>query len=273
MKPKVIIMSGYGINCEKESKHAFEEAGAEAEIVHVNDLISKKKDMKNYNIMFFPGGFSYGDDTGSGNAFANKVKNNLWHSLQRFIAEKKLIIGVCNGFQIMSNLGLFALEDVDYGNRNNALLWNNQNRYEDRWIYLKHEDSRCVFTKNINLTRIPIAHGEGKFFCDEETLKKLESNKQIVFKYCDEKGNPANNIFPINPNGALKDIAGICDKSGRILGMMPHPERGLYSVNEPEFHMKKDKAIRNNKEVPKYIESNFQVFKNAVEYVVKQNGL
>lgn len=265
-------MSGYGINCETESAHAFEKAGADIEIIHINDLILKKKNMSDFDIMFFPGGFSYGDDTGSGNAFANKMRNNLWDELKQFIDDEKLIIGVCNGFQIMSNLGLFATTSSNYGERNNALLTNNHNKYEDRWVNLIHENSICVFTKDIKKTHIPIAHGEGKFYCDEKTLKELEDNKQIVFRYSKPDGKLANGEFPFNPNGALNDIAGICDKSGRILGMMPHPERGLYSITEPEYHKKK--VIKG--EQPEYIESNFKIFKNAVDYVIqnniKQNG-
>jgi phosphoribosylformylglycinamidine synthase subunit PurQ / glutaminase len=267
-QPKVLIMSGYGINCEKESAHAFEKAGAETEIIHINDLILKNKDMNEFDILFFPGGFSYGDDTGSGNAFANKIKNNLWPELKKFIEDKKLIIGICNGFQIMSNLGLFATNKTKYGQINNALLSNNHHRYENRWVNLIHEDSICIFTKGIELTHIPVAHGEGKFYCDEETLNEFKKNKQIVFRYCKPNKEIANNEFPFNPNGSLDDIAGICDKSGRILGMMPHPERGLYSINEPNFH--KNKII--NKSVKELIMSNFKIFKNAVEYVKNNNS-
>lgn len=263
----VLIMSGYGINCESESAHAFQKAGAKTEIIHINDLITNKNLIHKFNIIFFPGGFSYGDDTGSGNAFANKIKNNLWDEIIKFIDEGKLMIGICNGFQIMSNLGLFALPKQKYGIRNNALLWNDVNRYETRWVHLKHNDSICVFTKGINLTHIPIAHGEGKFYCDNETLKILKENKQIVFTYCDKKGNDANGVYPINPNGAVMDIAGICDKSGRILGMMPHPERGLYEINSPNYHLKKEILLRENKKINKFIESNFLIFKNAVEFV------
>jgi phosphoribosylamine--glycine ligase len=260
--PKVLIMSGYGINCETESKNAFELAGAKADIVHINDLISKKKKMSNYDIIMFPGGFSYGDDTGSGQAFANKIKNNLWEDLKQFINQKKLILGICNGFQIMTHLGLFA-----DGKRINAMESNNSNRYECRWVHIKHNNTNCVFTKDINMTHLPVAHGEGRFFCSIETLNKLKDNNQIVFTYCGEKGESAEGKYPLNPNGALADVAGICDKTGRIMGMMPHPERAIYSFNEPEFHLKKEKAKRNNQLLPEFIESNLKIFKNAVDYV------
>jgi len=181
---KVVIMSGYGINCEEESAHAFEQAGAEADIVHINDLINKKKRLADYDILMFPGGFSYGDDTGSGYAFANRIRNNLWDDLQEFIKAKKLILGVCNGFQIMTNLGLFS-----NGERINALLANNQNRYECRWVHIKHQDANCIFTKGITQNFLPIAHGEGRFYCDEQTVNKLKENNQIVFTYCYENGD------------------------------------------------------------------------------------
>ena len=266
MIPKVLIMSGYGINCETESKHAFEKAGAQAEIVHVNELMSGKKRMSDYNIIMFPGGFSYGDDTGSGNAFANKIKNNLWNDLTEFINAGKLILGICNGFQVMTHLGLFALPSGNYGTRINALQANTSNRYECLWVNIKHNNSNCVFTKGIAKTRLPVAHGEGRFVCSNEVLEELKKNNQIVFTYCDEQGNDADSIYPLNPNGAIEDIAAICDKSGRLMGMMPHPERAIYSSHEPEYHLKKEIAKRYKIEMSGIIASNFQVFRNAVEY-------
>jgi len=259
-------MSGYGINCETESKNAFELAGAKAEIVHINDLISKKKNMSDYDILMFPGGFSYGDDTGSGQAFADKIKNNLWDDLKQFIEDKKLILGVCNGFQIMTHLGLFDTEG-NYGNRISALESNNSNRYECRWVHIKHNNTNCVFTKDIDITHLPVAHGEGRFFCNSETLNKLKENNQIVFTYCDENKNPADQKYPLNPNGSMQDIAGICDNTGRIMGMMPHPERAVYSISEPEFHLKKEAAKRTDNKMPEFIESNLKIFKNAVDFI------
>ncbi|MBU1201992.1 MAG: phosphoribosylformylglycinamidine synthase I [Nanoarchaeota archaeon] len=266
MIPKVIIMSGYGINCETESAHAFEKAGAKCEIVHINDLISKKKRLLNYDIMMFPGGFSYGDDTGSGNAFANKLKNNLWDDLLEFINSKKLILGVCNGFQIMTNLGLFALEENTYGQRINAMQPNNSNRYECRWVHLKSKSEKCVFTRGIDKIHIPIAHGEGRFYCKQETFKKLKNNNQIVFTYCDESGLDAKGIYPNNPNGSMSDVAAICDFSGRIMGMMPHPERSIYSISAPDFQLKKEIAKRKGEVLPEMMEKVFLIFKNAVDY-------
>jgi len=262
---KVLIMSGYGINCESESAHAFELAGAEPDIVHINDLIAKKKQMKDYDIMMFPGGFSYGDDTGAGNAYAERLRNNLWDHLMEFVKDKKLILGVCNGFQIMTNLGLFAMPDHMYGERINALDANTQNRYVCRWVHLKKK-SDCVFTKGIEITHLPVAHGEGRFVCDDETLWTLMRNNQVVFTYCDNEGNNPDG-YPLNPNGSVADVAGICDKSGRIMGMMPHPERAIYQTSDPEFHLSKELAKREGRVLPEIIESNLLIFKNAVNAV------
>ncbi len=266
MKPKVLIMSGYGINCEAESAHAFELVDAKSQIVHINDLISKKVKLSDFQIIMFPGGFSYGDDTGSGNAFANKLKNNLWLDLIEFINSRKLILGICNGFQVMVHLGLFTLPHTFYGQRKYALLPNTNNRYECRWIYIKTNPSKCIFTKDIDMIHIPVAHGEGRFYCDQKILKKLKHNNQIVFRYCNAKGQKAKGFYPFNPNGALEDIAGICDKSGRLMGMMPHPERAIYLINDPEFHLKKEIAKNKGEKLPKFINSNLKIFKNAVEY-------
>ena len=268
MQPKILVMSGYGINCETETAHAFEKAGGLPEIVHINDIIRRKKNLVDYDIIVFPGGFSYGDDTGSGNAFANKLKNNLWEDIMEFINSGKLILGVCNGFQIMVSLGLFSLSGTEYGRRTAALLANTQDRYECRWVNIRHDNSRCVFTKGIGITHVPVAHGEGRFHCDDATLKKLKENNQIVFTYCDAAGGDAKG-FPENPNGSLENIAAICDTSGRIMGMMPHPERGLYAASEPEFHLKKELAKRKGIVLNEINEINFMIFRNAVEFARK----
>lgn len=265
VNPDVLVMSGYGINCEEETAHAFERAGAHCSIIHINDLISRKASMNDFEIMVFPGGFSYGDDTGSGNAFANKLRNNLWDDIAGFIDSDKLVLGICNGFQIMVSLGLFA---TMHGVRNCALLANSQNRYECRWVHVKHRDSRCVFAQGIHMTHIPVAHGEGRFYCDAKTLDEFRRNGQVVFTYCDGNGSDAEG-FPENPNGSIANIAGLCDRSGRLMGMMPHPERGLYSFNEPEFHWKKEIARRNGLVVREMVESNFMIFKNAVDFAKK----
>ena len=272
MDPRVLILSGYGINCERETKFAFEHVGAKAEIVHINDLINNEKNLEDFHILVFPGGFSYGDDTGSGNALANKIRLNLWIELRRFIDSKKLIIGICNGFQVLVNLGLLPAINNRYGERRVSLNLNNSTRYECRWVNLKQKSNKCVFTKNILQLKCPVAHGEGKFFTDEETLNRLKQNDQIVFSYIKPNGESANGEFPFNPNGALEDIAGICDETGRIFGMMPHPERAIFMGSFPDYQLIKEKLKRIRKEVPEYYQTALAIFQNAVDYV-KENLL
>lgn len=260
MNPKILVITGYGINCEEETAKCFNLAGGEAEIVHINDLISTSypstKKLSNYQIIAFPGGFSYGDDTGSGNALANKIRNNLKEDLLTYLKEDKLIIGICNGMQIMANLGLIPATDwktnpsADQPGQaclpmsQAALMRNLHVTLECRWIYIKNVSKQCVWTKNIDMMHLPVSHGEGNFYVEPETLAKMKANDQIVFKFINEDGTPANNKFPGNPNGAMEDITGVCDPSGKIFAMMPHPERFNSWTNEDGWELKKEKMIR-----------------------------
>jgi len=268
VKPKVLIITGYGINCEEETAKLFEMEGGLPEIVHINDLIDGTKKLNDYQIMAFPGGFSYGDDTGSGNALANRIKNHLSDSFIKFAKEDHLIIGICNGFQILTNLGLVPALKNNYGKREVALMHNTTARYECRWVYMKNISNKCVWTKNVGVLHVPIAHGEGNFYTEESTLDQMKKNDQIVFKYVRENGEPANKEFPFNPNGAMEDIAGICDESGRILGLMPHPERFNCFVNEDGWELKKEQLIREGKPLPTKGEG-LIIYKNAIEYFTK----
>ncbi len=269
MKPKVLVLSGYGINCERETKFTFELAGAEADIVHINDLINGEKSLKDYQVLVFPGGFSYGDDTGSGIAMANKIRLNIFKELLEFIEAEKLIIGICNGFQILVNLGLLPALKNNYGEREVALTFNNSARYECRWVHLKKQSDLSVFAKNLDILHVPVAHGEGKFYATSEVLKELSENKQIVFRYALQNGDLADGVFPYNPNGSVSDIAAICDKSGRILGMMPHPERALFFANAPDFHNVRESLRRQHREIPEFYEPALTLFRNAVNYVLE----
>jgi len=261
---KAILLTGYGINCEEETGFAFKKAGAEAEIVHVNDLIANPKKLSEAQILAFPGGFSYGDDTGSGNALANKIRTNLWEELVNFIEAENLVIGICNGFQVVTNLGILPGIENRQPMRKIALAHNNSARYECRWVSLKAFSKKCVFTKGIGFIRMPVAHGEGKFTASPETLKALKESDQIVFRYA--KDNALANLeFPFNPNGSLEDIAGICDKTGRILGMMPHPERNIFFTQQDDWTLQAEKLKRAGLEIPEE-SAGLAIFKNAVEY-------
>lgn len=251
--PKVIVLSGYGLNCEEETKFAFETAGAVADIVHINDLIANKQRLNKYQIMVFPGGFSYGDDTGSGKAYANKMKNHLSKELQEFVKEDKLVLGICNGFQILTNLGLLP----------GALTFNDSARYLDRWVDIKIEGI-SPWLVDIKTLTIPIAHGEGKYYADAKTLKKLNSEKAVAARYY--KGEMCKyQDLPANPNGAIEDIAGILGYNGRVLGMMPHPERSMFFHQLPNWPYLKEKYRREKKATPTE-GPGLQIFKNAVNY-------
>lgn len=262
-KPNALIFSGYGLNCEEETKFAFELAGAKANIVHINDLIEKKSLLKNYQILSFPGGFSYGDDTGAGNAYAVKVKNHLWDPLHTFIEKDHLVIGICNGFQIIANLGLLPALEGNYGHREAALVNNDSARYSCRFVDLQIENNTPWF-KNIKIFPVPIAHGEGKFYTNEKVLSELKKKKLIAARYvlgetCEYQALEA------NPNGSLENIAAVTDESGKIVGMMPHPERAIFFTQLPHWPFLKEKLLREKKTIPQY-GPGLQVFKNAVEY-------
>lgn len=263
IRPKVLVFSGYGLNCEEETKFAFELAGASAEIVHINDVIDGFKKLKNYQILALPGGFSYGDDTGSGNAFAHKIRNHLWMEIENFLKKDHLMIGICNGFQILVNLGLLPAINKKYGVREVALLHNDSARYTVRWVDLEIKNKTPWF-RGMDTVLLPIAHGEGKFFAPEKILNQLKKRKLIAAKYTKGEICEYQNLKP-NPNGALEDIAAITDESGRILGMMPHPERAIFFTQLPHWPYLKEKYIRENKKIPKY-GSGLKIFQNAVSY-------
>ncbi len=271
MTPKALILTGYGINCEEETYTCFRTAGADADILHINDLIENPKALEDYQVLAFPGGFSYADDTGSGNAYANKLKNHLNEKILSFAQKDKLIIGICNGFQILINLGLTPTANNKYGTRQTALMHNTNARLECRWVHLKNTSQKCIWTKDIDLLHVPIAHGEGNFYAEDAVLTDLQSNDQIAFKYIKPDGSPADQTFPHNPNGSILDIAGICDPSGRIFGMMPHPERFYSFENEDGWELKKEALIRESRKsgtplsLPKK-GAGLKIFQNAVKY-------
>ena len=261
---KAIVLTGYGINCEEETAFAFQRAGAETEIAHVNDLIANPKKLSEAQIFAFPGGFSYGDDTGSGIALANKIRNNLWEELADFIEEEKLVLCICNGFQVITNLGILPGIENRKAVRKVALSHNNSARYECRWVSIKSFSKKCVFTKGIEGISLPVAHGEGKFTASEPVLKQLNDSGQVTFRYMKD-GSLAKGEFPFNPNGGAEDIAGICDKTGRVLGMMPHPERNIFFTQQPDWTLQREKLKRAGKEIPEE-SAGMKVFRNAVEY-------
>jgi phosphoribosylformylglycinamidine synthase len=269
-KVKVCVIRTAGTNCDKETAFAFSKTGAQAELVHINNLIQRQGTLSDYQILALPGGFSYGDDIASGKVFANELKNKLEEELKEFVADGKLIIGICNGFQILVKSGLLPgtrpyrigryapLRSNNDFTQETSLIINDSGKFEDRWVYLK-SSGKCVWTKNLPETiYLPVAHGEGKFIVkDKPVLNRLKANKQIVFKYCNVQGQSSG--YPDNPNGSLDDIAGITDATGRILGLMPHPERHIEIHQHPRWF-----NLKNKKEG-----DGLTIFKNGVEYARK----
>jgi len=261
-KPRVIVVRTAGTNCDIETAYAFEIAGAKPERVHINRLIDGSRKLKDYSVMAIPGGFSYGDDIASGKILANEIRCTLMGELKKFIKSGRIVIGICNGFQVLVKAGLLPNLERDYESVHASLSLNDSAKFEDRWVYLRHNPGKrgrgkCVWTSNISdVIYLPVAHAEGKFIPgSERVLKDLIHNDQIVFTYRDASG--CRGSFPVNPNGSIADIAGICDKSGRVLGLMPHPERHIQFTQHPfwtRLH-KRDEG------------DGLQIFRNGVEFV------
>lgn len=266
MKPRALILTGYGINCDGEAQHAFVMAGGEAERVHINDLIERPTRLDDFQILVFPGGFSYGDDIAAGRVLASKFISNLRDELQRFIGQDKLVIGICNGFQVMVKLGLIT-DETPLTRQRVTLTYNDSGRFEARWTRIKVEaQNTSPWLRGITSFDVPVAHGEGKFYADDATLDALERQEQIALRYVNADDTPAHGVFPANPNGSPRDIAGVTDRTGRILGLMPHPERFLFFTNHPRQTALAEAYKRRGEAVPEEGEG-LAMFRNAVQYL------
>ncbi len=263
MSAKVIVLAGYGLNSEEELLFGFNHCGVEGDIVHINDLIETPAMLKDYQIMGVPGGFSYGDDTGSGNGFAQKMKLSLLDELKSFVARDTLTIGVCNGCQILVNLGLVPALN-EYGERDVAVTYNATARYQCRWIDMKVESSSPWFD-GIKSLHIPVAHGEGRFMMEDETLEALKANNQIAARYVKPDGSIAQEEFPYNPNGSVFDIGAMTDLTGRVAAIMPHPERGMLMSQRDDYAELKDAAQRAGTILPEETDG-MAIFHNAAKY-------
>src|SRR3989304_2697181 len=271
MKPKdirVCILRVGGTNCDAETRRAFINIGVGAEVAHLND-VARKNNLLDYHVLVFPGGFSYGDYVRAGAILAKSVIARLGHSLKEFVNEERPILGICNGFQILVEAGLLpgfnGLSELPQA----ALATNVPIGYRCVWVHLKHESKgKCIFTKRVKkeqVIHIPIAHGEGRFMFERskqnEKLNELIENDQLVFQYCTEDGETAQGRFPINPNGSFHDIAAICDQTGTIFGLMPHPERAYFTWQQPD-------RTRYGR-LSKYADGRL-VFEAVVDYLVKK---
>lgn len=271
-KVKAIVITGNGTNCEMETAHACRLAGADqVDIVHISELLYRDKKLDDYQFLNLPGGFLDGDDLGSAKAGANRILNaavrkdgaevseTLHDQFRRFIRAGKLILGVCNGFQLLVKLGTLPGFDGDYFQQSATLTFNDSGRFEDRWVYLKaNAASPCVFTRGLTSLYLPVRHGEGKFIArDRVVLKRLHADGHVALQYSDEQGRTATMDYPQNPNGAVDAIAGICDETGRIFGLMPHPEAYLHYTNHPRW---------TREDLPEE-GMGLALFKNAVKFI------
>lgn len=249
MKPRVCVLRSAGTNCDKETAFAFSILGCEVELVHINKFIEGKKALAAFHILALPGGFTHGDDIAAGKIVANELRFKLGALLREFVATGKLMIGICNGFQILVKSGFLpgsiSLEQEA------SLIINDSGSFQAEWVHLKTSDVpsaghaphkaragvsdaapvTCVWTENLpEVIYLPIAHGEGKFVVkDPQVMQRLKQNGQVIFRYCSGKGE----VKGYNPNGSAESIAGICDPTGRILGLMPHPERYIEQLQHP----------------------------------------
>ena len=251
-KVKTLILRAPGTNCDFETKVAFEAVGAAVDSALVNELFRQEKRLADYQIMVIPGGFTYGDDCSAGRIMANEIRLRLGGDIDKFVADGRLILGICNGFQVLVKAGI--LPGIKGQGRQPVTLTNNDSgKFECRWIYLKvQEKSPCVFTRGMEGMYLPVAHGEGKLVAGADLADRLN----IVVQYVDEKGNTGAG-YPHNPNGSVRDIAGICDDSGRIFSLMPHPERFIRWTQHPRW----------TRETPRAAGDGLQVFVNAVSWV------
>ena len=270
-QPRVIILRAPGTNCDQETAFAFEQAGAVTKSLHVNRLLEDTSELDAAQILCLPGGFSYGDDIAAGRILGNQLRHHLVDSLRKFKDDNKLILGICNGFQILIKSGIL-LDDspAEEGTSQNSpatLAWNDSGKFEDRWVHLSVSGNRSVFLAGIESMFLPVAHAEGKFVAqDEAALSRLDDAGQLVLRYCDRNGCGHNGSaesadgevlpFPENPNGSARNTAGVCDSTGRVLGLMPHPERFIDPTHHPRW---------TRGEAPE-VGDGLRLFQNAVAY-------
>ena len=269
MPPRALILRAPGTNCDAESAFAFEQAGGCAERLHINRLLEQPALLREFQILCLPGGFSYGDDLGAGRILGNQFRHHLFDWLREFKAAGKLVLGICNGFQILTKSGILletaddraqgAVESQDL-NPPATLAGNASGKFEDRWVRLRVTGDKCVFFRGIETMYLPIAHAEGRFVVrDEQVLAQLQAAGQLALKYSPLKGKgdlQGAVPYPDNPNGAMADVAGVCDSTGRVCGLMPHPERHIDPTQHPRWTRG-----------PLADEGDgLRVFRNAVEY-------
>jgi len=267
LETRACVLRVGGTNCDAETQRALEDIGVKADIVHLNRLVAEKN-LLDYAALILPGGFSYGDCVRAGAILAKGIVAKLDKQLKQFVKEERPILGICNGFQVLVEAGLLPGFDKISGGLPQAALATNILGYRCMWVHVRHENrGKCVFTKDIRKGKaiaIPVAHGEGRFIFEHEKerehLQRLYDDDQLVFRYCTEAGSPAESEFPINPNGAFHDIAGVCDSTGTIFGLMPHPERAYFGWQLPNWTRGK---------VPRYGDGK-EIFQSMANYLIRR---
>jgi len=237
MAVRALVLRTAGTNCDAETQFAWEQAGAQAERVHINRFIEDPKRLAAYQILTIPGGFSYGDDIAAGKIFANQIVHHLADVLHEFLAADRLVLGICNGFQVLVRCGLLpgSKEPQVTLAQRATLTSNDRGLFEDRWVHLRTETDRCVFLAKGERLDLPIAHAEGKFIpADGLPIETLAKADQVALCYVGPDGKTGA-AYPWNPNGSVGDVAGISDPTGRILGLMPHPERNVLPWHHPQW--------------------------------------
>lgn len=259
-RPQALILRAPGTNCDRETAFALERAGADAQILHVNRVLEDRNSLAQAQILCLPGGFSYGDDVAAGRILGNKIRTHLADAMQQFREAGKLILGICNGFQVLIKSGLLLgdQQDSDAAETLATLTWNDSGKFEDRWVSLKTSSDKSPLLAGIEKMYLPVAHAEGKFVAGSAAkLDALEASGQLVLRYCDPQTTADVPVsFPANPNGSLRAVAGICDTSGRVLGLMPHPERYIDRTQHPRWTRGEGQAEGDGT----------AIFKNAVAY-------
>ncbi len=260
--PNVLVLRAPGTNCDEETAYAFQLAGATAERVHVNRLIENPALQDRYQILCVPGGFSYGDDIAAGRILASRLNQHLADMVDSFVHGKgdRLVLGICNGMQVLMRLGVLT-EGVTDDHTPATLTWNDHGRFEDRWVHLVVDETPCVFLKGIERMYLPMAHAEGKFVAADQSVRDtLHEQGRLALRYADgERGNVDDNVlpFPANPNGADANVAGVCDASGRVFGLMPHPERHLDPTQHPYWTRRDEQPAEGD---------GLAMFRNAVQW-------
>lgn len=245
--PRVCVLRAPGTNCDAETAFAFEKAGGKPDSLHLNEFLAKRKHLKDYQILAISGGFSFGDDIGSGVVLASKLRRSLKETLAEFLLADKLALGICNGFQTLLKAGVLPegtshFPPTPQSRAKSTLTWNENGRYTSVWVKLKVPASNCVFLRDIDEIELPCAHAEGRIAVqDEATLKAWQDAGQIALQYAQVDGATGSQTlpFPANPNGSAWNIAGLSDPTGRVLGLMPHPERFLFATNHPQWTRRK----------------------------------